>query len=55
MDWNKYFAAPKDPKDKHNFKKFDYEDEDDDFSDLEGFFNEFRGNSFSKWIVEEVN
>lgn len=46
MDWAKYFGtagADKDEK-KHNFKKFE-EDEDDDFSDLEAFFNEFHGNS----------
>lgn len=49
MDWKKYFGpAGKDDQDsKHNFKKFDYEDDDDDFSDLETFFNEFHGNKFN--------
>jgi hypothetical protein len=33
MDWTKYFKMPeKDDSDKQNFKKFDYEDDDDDFS-----------------------
>lgn len=47
MDWKKYFGPSKDEKDKQNFKKFDYEDDDDDFSDLETFFNEFHGSKFN--------
>lgn len=48
MDWKKYFGPTgKDDQDKHSFKKFDYEDDDDDFSDLETFFNEFHGNKFN--------
>lgn len=33
MDWSKYFKIPeKDENDRQNFKKFDYEEDDDDFS-----------------------
>lgn len=46
MDWRKYFGPPGDGSE-HSFKKFDYEEDDDDFSDLETFFNEFHGNKFN--------
>lgn len=45
MDWKKYFGTADQDEKKHNFKKFDTDEEDDDFSDLETFFNEFHGNS----------
>lgn len=44
MDWKKYFGTA-DQDEKHNFKKFETDEEDDDFSDLETFFNEFHGNA----------
>lgn len=47
MDWKKYFGhSGKEDQDKHNFKKFDYEDEEDDF-DLDSFFNNFQSDNLT--------
>lgn len=51
MDWRKFFDFESDDKDKKqgdkfNFKKFDDEEDEDDWFDLETFFNEFHDSRF---------
>ncbi|CAG9797203.1 unnamed protein product [Chironomus riparius] len=51
MDWRKFFGSESDDKDrkrsdKFNFKKFDDQDDDDEWFDLETFFNDFQDNKF---------